>query len=399
MLASSTSRNVAIIGAGPAGLRAAEVAAENAATVTVFDAKPSAGRKFLVAGKSGLNLTNDDPWPTFLDRYLGNDFPTKLWNKILSDFDNTALRRWTESLGIDTFVASSNKVFPTEMKAAPLLRRWIEKLRRLEVNFQFKHQLTDLHSNENGATVTLLSTDREITQCFDSIVLALGGGSWKSTGSTGAWVEILAKHGVTTTPLTAANCGWHTDWPPSILEKVEGLPLKNIIVSAGDASCPGELVITKYGLEGGPIYRLGPYIKSLEAPQIAIDFKPSFTTDRLIAKMESAKRNLLKEAKIRWKLSPSVIAILETYPEWTSVEKLAQTVKHCIIPLTKTRPIDEAISSAGGIKWVELTDSLMLKKLPNIYCAGEILDWEAPTGGYLLQACFATGNHVGKEIC
>lgn len=390
-------KNIAIVGAGPAGLRAAEVAAESGASVTVFDAKPSSGRKFLVAGKSGLNLTNDDEWATFLSRYTGNDLPTEHWNHILTEFDNTALRAWAASLGIATYTASSGKVFPTEMKSAPLLRRWIEKLRELEVSFHFNHQLTDLNTSREGATLTVMSSEEETSRHFDSIILALGGGSWKSTGSTGSWVEIFNKHGVETTPLTAANCGWHTDWHPSVLEKAEGLPLKNILVTAGETSRQGELVITKYGLEGGPIYRLGPYIKALEKPQITIDFKPSFTIDRLVAKMESAKRNLLHEATLRWKLSPLMIAILETYPEWTSVQFLAETVKACTIPLTHTRPIDEAISSAGGIKWSELDENLMLKKLPHIYCAGEMLDWEAPTGGYLLQACFATGDWVGTR--
>ncbi len=391
------SKNIAIVGAGPAGLRAAEVAAERGAKVTVYDAKPSSGRKFLVAGKSGLNLTNDDEWQAFLSRYTGNDLPTEHWNHILTKFDNTALRAWAASLGIATYTASSGKVFPTEMKSAPLLRRWIEKLRRLEVSFHHNHQLIDLTNIENGATLTVKSKDVESIHDFDSIILALGGGSWQSTGSDGSWLEIFNKHGIQTTPLTAANCGWHTHWHPSILEKAEGLPLKNIVVTAGENSRQGELVITKYGLEGGPIYRLGRYIKALESPQITIDFKPSFTIERLVAKMESAKRNLLHEAKLRWKLSPAVIAILDTYPEWTSVEQLAKTVKACTLTLTHTRPIGEAISSAGGVKWSELDQNLMLKTLPHIYCAGEMLDWEAPTGGYLLQACFATGNWAGHQ--
>ena len=390
-------KNIAIIGAGPAGLRAAEVAAESGASVTVYDAKPSSGRKFLVAGKSGLNLTNDDDWEIFLSRYTGNDLPTELWNQVLTEFDNTALREWAASLGIATYTASSGKVFPTEMKSAPLLRRWIEKLRRLEVSFHFNHQLIELDSSENGAALTVRSKELDTTHHYHSIILALGGGSWQTTGSTGAWVEIFNNHGIQTTPLTAANCGWHTAWHPSVLEKAEGLPLKNIVVTAGENSRQGELVITKYGLEGGPIYRLGPHIKALETPHIIIDFKPSFTIERLVAKMESAKRNFLHEAKLRWKLSPAMLAILETYPEWTSAEELAKTVKACTIPLTHTRPIDEAISSAGGVKWSELDESLMLKKLPHIYCAGEMLDWEAPTGGYLLQACFATGNWAGTK--
>lgn len=390
------SKNISIIGSGPAGLRAAEVAAENGNRVTIYDSKPSSGRKFLVAGKSGLNLTNACEWQTFLSHYVGEDLPTEHWNHILSEFDNTALRKWAATLGVETYTASSGKVFPTEMKSAPLLRRWIEKLRKLGVIFNFNHQLTDLSSNEKGATLKVKSQHIETEHRFDSIILALGGGSWKSTGSTGAWVEILNKKGIDVTPLSAANCGWHTDWHPSILDKAEGLPLKNILVHAGKASRHGELVITKYGLEGGPIYRLGPYIKALAKPQITIDFKPSFTTERLIAKMESAKCKLLHEAKLRWKLSPSVIAILENYPKWTSVDELAKTVKTCTIPLTHARPIDEAISSAGGVKWCELDQNLMLKKLPHIYCAGEMIDWEAPTGGYLLQACFATGNWAGK---
>ena len=389
-----TKKNIAIIGAGPAGLRAAEVAAENGAQVSVYDAKPSAGRKFLVAGKSGLNLTNDEPWETFLSRYTGNDLPKEHWYNILTEFDNTALRKWAQSLGIETFAASSNKVFPTNMKAAPLLRRWIERLRTMDVQFHFRHKFYSISKNRE---ITFENQDQSIVKKFDSVVFALGGSSWANTGSTGKWVDVFTKLGIGVTPLSSANCGWEVDWHKNILEKAEGLPLKNLIVSAGDTHRKGELVITKYGLEGGPIYRLGPAIKQLPTPEVTIDFKPTFTIQQLISKMESAKPNLLKEAKYYWKLSPAVIAILASKGSWNSLEKLAHEVKHCLIPLTKPRPIEEAISSAGGVQWTELDENLMLKKLPQVYCVGEMLDWEAPTGGYLLQACFATGTRAGTK--
>jgi predicted flavoprotein YhiN len=213
-------------------------------------------------------------------------------------------------------------------------------------------------------------------------------------------VKIFASHDIGITPLTAANCGWEVEWSTDLLEIAEGLPLKNIAVSAEDSLSLGELVITKYGLEGGPIYKLGPAIRSLPSPEITIDFKPTFTSEQLIAKMESAKKDLIKEATIRWKLNPATHALLADHYRHTkpiSVEDLAKTIKNFRIPLTQSRPIDEAISSAGGIKWSELDANLMLKKLPGVYCAGEMLDWEAPTGGYLLQACFATGDWAGRS--
>lgn len=401
-------QKIAIIGAGPAGLRAAEVAALAGAEVTVFDGKPSSGRKFLIAGKSGLNLTNDEHWDSFLKKYSGNDLPHSLWNTILNDFDNQALRHWAGELGIGTFVATSGKVFPTEMKAAPLLKRWITKLQELEVSFSFNHLCSNIESCNNGVEVSFTTPNTEeekFTQQFDKAVLALGGASWRNTGSTGEWVKMLTRHNIGITPLTSANCGWEVEWNKDLLDKSEGLPLKNIIVSAGEQSIGGELVITKYGLEGGPIYKLGAAIKRLPTPEIIIDFKPSHTQEQLVKKMESAREtvrgNLISEAKIRWKLNPAAHALLYDRfisDELVSTEKLAQSIKHFLIPLNRPRPIDEVISSAGGVKWDELDENLMLKKLPGVYCAGEMLDWEAPTGGYLLQACFATGNWVGKNV-
>lgn len=392
-------KHIAIIGAGPAGLRAAEVAIRAGAQVSVFDAKPSSGRKFLVAGKSGLNLTHDEPWKQFLEKYSGNELPVAQWNHIISQFDNQALRKWASELGIETFTASSGKVFPEGMKAAPLLRRWIDKLRELGVNFHYRHQCVDFEHDSESIQIQFSTPEGTYTKSFNKAIFALGGGSWQNTGSTGKWVKTFNKHKISVTPLTSSNCGWEVKWDTSFLAKAEGLPLKNLMVSAGKQSRQGELVITKYGLEGGPIYRLGPAIRALTSPKISIDFKPSHSEEQLIAKMESAKRNLIHEAKLRWKLNPATYALLQhhfEHKEAFTTEDLAHCIKNFIIRLTKSRPLDKVISSAGGVKWSELDNNLMLKKLPGIYCAGEMLDWDAPTGGYLLQACFATGTWAGK---
>ena len=397
----NANQHIAIIGGGPAGLRAAEVAASHGARVTIYDAMRSVGRKFLVAGKSGLNLTNGEDLDPFLAKYSGHELPVDLWQRIISQFDNNAVRKWASELGIETFVASSGKVFPSPIngtiKAAPLLRRWIERLRGMGVVFKTNHRWIRLDSNN---ILTFEHKDVTVTAQHDNVILALGGGSWPQTGSTGSWTEILGKHGIDITPLTSANCGWEVDWPESLLVDTEGLPLKNLLLTAGESTRRGELVITRYGLEGGPIYRLGPAIRSMGEPHIIIDFKPDMTTAELITRMGSVKRNFVREARRRLKLDPATCAILKHMPDrgpWKTVEQLAVEIKHCHIPLTRPRPIEEAISSAGGICWKELDEKLMIKKLPGIFVAGEMIDWEAPTGGYLLQACFATGTYVGRS--
>ncbi len=396
-----TSGNIAVIGGGPAGLRAAEVAATAGAQVTVYDAMRSVGRKFLVAGKSGLNLTNGEDFDAFSERYSGTDLPASLWRQLLSDFDNGALRQWASDLGIETFVASSGKVFPVPVngtiKAAPLLRRWVERLRDLGVRFETGHQWKGFDSK--GALVFRCGGET-VKHRHDATVLALGGASWPQTGSTGTWAEILDSKGIGITPLAAANCGWEVDWPSELLEVAEGLPLKNLELSAGDTSRRGELVITRYGLEGGPVYQLGPALRSLPTPELIVDFKPDLTVEELTARLGPVKRNFVREAGRRWRLDPAVCALLKYLPDrgpWRSAEQLAHEVKHCRIPLTGPRPLAEAISSAGGISWEELDDQLMLKKIPGIFVAGEMVDWEAPTGGYLMQGCFATGTHAGKS--
>lgn len=391
-------RTVAVVGGGPAGLRVAELAAEAGAAVTLFDAMPSVGRKFLVAGKSGLNLTNAAEFEDFASQYSGSQFPAQFWREILAEFDNRALEHWAKGFGVETFAASSGKVFPVEKKAAPLLRRWVLRLRELGVDFRMRHRLMGLRRGDS-IQLTFEHQGEAVVRAFDAVVLALGGASWPQTGSTGGWPKILEPHGVQVVPLSAANCGWECDWTDMTRAQVEGKPLHNIHIRAGDQLAIGELIATRYGFEGTPIYGLGPVLRSMSEPVIEIDFKPTFTVERLVQKMESARRNFYHEAKLRWKLNDTARAILQQfYGEFDNAEDLAIAVKACRIPLRGPRPLSEAISTAGGVAWSELDGDLMLKCVPDVYCAGEMIDWEAPTGGFLLQGCFASGTRVGRVI-
>ena len=388
--------NIAIIGGGPAGLRAAEVAAEGGAAVTLFDAKASVGRKLLVAGRGGLNLTNSEPSENFVTRYTGTEQPDDSWRSLIGDFDAESLRKWAAGLGVETFAATTGRVYPKELKAAPLLRRWVQRLRQLGVKFEMRHRWTGLVP---GAPLQLhFQTDQgRRTITTDAAILALGGGSWPETGSDGTWTDILHRLGIGITPLQPANCGWELPWPPSVLAAVEGKPVKNIVVRAGSLEARGELLITRHGLEGGAIYQLGPALRAMKEPAISIDFKPTFTAAQLVAKMDSVRRDFLAEARRRWRLGDAACAILETRGEFTSAASLAAEVKDCVLRLTGPRPLAEAISSAGGVKWSELDGGLMLRKLPGVFVAGEMIDWEAPTGGYLIHGCFATGTRAAKS--
>ncbi len=383
---------LAVIGGGPAGLRAAEVAAAAGAQVALFDAKPSVGRKFLVAGKGGLNLTHGEELERFITRYSGPGQPAGIWRGLLEEFDAAALRTWAADLGVETFQATSGRIYPRALKAAPLLRRWIARLKGLGVRFEMNHRLSDLRPSVPH--VLEFSNGEEIQA--DAVVFALGGGSWPKTGSDGGWIAVFQKLGIACHPLVPANCGWEHPWPPEVLAAAEGKPLKNLRASAGDATATGELLITRYGLEGGAIYQLGSALRSMPRPAIAIDFKPDFTHERLVAKMESVRRNFLEEASVRWRLGEAAAAILSRR-EWSDADSLARETKHCVIDLTGPRPLAEAISSAGGVCWSELDGNFMLKRAPGIFVAGEMIDWEAPTGGYLMQGCFATGTRAGKR--
>ena len=387
-------KSIAVIGGGPAGLRAAEVAAHAGAAVTVYEALPSVGRKLLIAGKSGLNLTNSADPETFANAYSGGDMPENFWSDCLADFDSHALRKWAASLGVETFGSSSGKIFPTQMKAAQLLRHWTTHLHTLGVKFVMNHRWSGFRPGKPLGV--LFQNDAEPHE-HDAVVLALGGGSWPETGSDGGWVGILQSLGIAVSPLQPANCGWEVAWTPETRERVEGQPLHNLCVRAGETAVIGEVMPVAYGIEGTLIYHLGRTLRAMASPGIRVDFKPSFTAEQLVKKMESVRRFFIAEAQTRWKLPDAACAILEQFHgPFDSAEKLAVATKDCHIPLLATRPLAEAISTTGGVCWNELDGSLMLKKLPGVFCAGEMIDWEAPTGGFLLQGCFATGTRAGK---
>jgi len=386
-----------IVGAGPAGLRAAQVAAERGIGVAVFDAMPSAGRKFLVAGRGGLNLTNTAPH--FEDNYSGPEMPPDLWKNLLSDFGPEALRNWAEDLGVETFAASSGRVYPRGMKSAPLLRRWIVLLKSLGVSFFHRHKWTGFAATPAGAWQLSFRTPEGIrTVETRAAILALGGGSWPQTGSDGGWQEVLQSSGVEVHPLMPANCGWEVPWPSAVIREVAGHPLKNIRGFAGDASAHGELMITDYGLEGGVVYALTPSLRT--APVLRLDLKPAFSSEDLLAKLSKSPRFHLHEAFERCRLQETARGILRNHPaasSWRTAEDFAGAVKSLPIQLAGPRPLAEAISSAGGVRWTGLDDRLMLRNHPGIFLAGEMLDWEAPTGGYLMQGCFSTGTRAGHS--
>ncbi len=361
-----------MIGGGPAGLQAAEVAASAGMEVTVYDQKPSVGRKFLVAGRGGLNLTHSEPITRFVERYRGGN----AWPSILRDFSPDHLRAWAHGLGVTTFVGTSGRVFPENKQSAALLRRWVQRLRGLGV--QFEMQTRWCGWDPDGALQMCIHGSL-LRRRPDATLLAMGGGSWPQTGSDGLWVQWLRAEGIEVAGFQPANCGWEVNWPQGFPGTMEGCPLKNIAARALDDWHMGEIMITRYGVEGGLVYRLGPELRDMPTPTLQIDFKPGWDAQRLQA---------------RWALSATAQELLKAFCNQPS----AALAKCFSLALARPRPLTEAISTAGGVLWEEVTDDLMLRKKPGVFVAGEMLDWEAPTGGYLLQGCFATGHRAGQAV-
>ena len=369
----------------------------------VYDAKPSAGRKFLVAGKGGLNLTHSEPFEGFLSRY-GSRRVNLL--PMLTAFGADELRQWAHELGFETFVGTSGRVFPEGMKSAPLLRAWLERLRKAGVRFNFRHEWQGW---DDDLATRFATPDGEIALKPDATVLALGGGSWPKTGSTGAWMEILRQHGVELAPLKPANCGFDVNWSEHFRARFAGQPLKSVVVSFTDLqgeafSQRGEFVVTETGLEGSLIYacsaRLRDRIEAQGNVTIHLDLAPDWTHERLVDRLSRPRgsRSIsshLKKAVGFAGLKAGLLWEFVSKEDFQDAHKLASWIKGLPVTLLSPRPLEEAISSAGGLRFEALDARLMLKSMPGVFCAGEMLDWEAPTGGYLLTACFSTGRWVG----
>lgn len=405
-------KTVAIIGGGPAGLMAAEMLAGSGVQVTVYEAKPSLGRKFLRAGVGGLNLTHSEPFEQFLARYGARRSQLQ---PILMAFGPDDVRTWAKGLGFESFIGSSGRVFPVGMKASPLLRVWLKRLGEVGVQFEMGWRLVGMSLRGAAPQATKQSLpERKITLVFaipkgeqiiqaDAVVLALGGGSWSRLGSDGAWVPLLAEQGVTIAPLRPANCGFDVVWSEHFKTKFDGAPLKTVTATAGGIRQQGEFIVTRTGVEGSLVYALSAVLRdeleSTGSAALTLDLSPAWTQARLAEALarprggRSISSHLEKtvglkgvKAGLLWEFVPR--------EDFADPQKLAAAIKALPIPLTAPRPLDEAISTAGGVAFEALDERLMLKKLPGVFCAGEMLDWEAPTGGYLLTACFATGRWV-----
>ena len=388
-------KRVAIIGAGPAGLMAAEVLSQYDYEIDVFEQKPSAARKFLMAGKTGLNISHAEPVEQFIQRY---DQPEWLgpW---VRQWDAQWIQSWMQGLGIESYVGSSGRVFPVEMKAAPLLRAWLKRLMAEGVKFHYRHRCVDLSSNQ----LTLENQMQRFHATYDAIVLACGAVSWSQLGSDGAWQQWLSKNEIE--PFQASNAGVLKTWSP-FMQDCFGQPLKRVNAwVTPDQQTHGDIIITHYGFESGVIYKLGRDLRAQLAQQqylqLHLDLLPDVSIDQLEKKLHGNKKQSLTNLWRKAGLDNVKINLLREMVEkslWSDARQMAQQIKQLSIPLAGFRPIEEAISCAGGVKQEVLSPQLQLQSNPYVFCCGEMLDWDAPTGGYLLTACFATGRAAAAGV-
>ncbi len=402
---------VAVIGGGPAGLMAAQVLVEAGVGVHLFDAMPSVGRKFLLAGKGGLNLTHSEGADAFAGRYGARRVEIE---KLLKDFGPAQLRDWVHALGISTFVGSSGRVFPTDMKAAPLLRAWLQRLRHPAqgqgVQFHMRHRWTGW-ADGPAHTLSFETPQGPLQVHASTVVLALGGASWARLGSSGEWVPLLAARGVAVAPLLPANCGFDVQggWTEHFRNRYGGAPLKSVAMTVTSSSGvvfsrKGEFVVTATGVEGSLVYAASSWLRDeiirSGRSTFALDLLPDMSAERILAEVSHPRgsRSLSSHLKSRLHLDGVKMGLLYELRDKDALSdpvRLAAAIKALPVNLTAARPIDEAISSAGGVLFEVLTPGLMLEQLPGVFCAGEMLDWEAPTGGYLLTGCFASGRCAG----
>jgi len=393
--------SVAIIGGGPAGLMAAEVLSQQHIKVDVYDSMSSLGRKFLMAGKSGLNLTHSEPFEKFVSRYGNRRKEIEKW---LMDFTPDDLREWAHRLGVETFVGTSGRVFPKEMKASPLLRAWLKRLDEAGVNFYLRHKWVGWNADKS---LKFETPDGIKSIRADAVILALGGGSWARLGSDGAWVNWLKQAGVKVEALKPSNCGFDVAWSPHFRGKFNGHPIKSVVLSFASFRQQGEFIVTKEGVEGSLIYAASALIRdAIEVKGeavISLDMAPDRSHEWLFEKLSkprgsrSMSSHLEKTVGLKG-VKAGLLYEFVSKEDLLSVEKLTSSIKQLRIPLIAPRPLDEAISSAGGVTFESLDGNLMIRELPGVFCAGEMLDWEAPTGGYLLTACFASGRVVGNGV-
>ncbi|MFC6269522.1 BaiN/RdsA family NAD(P)/FAD-dependent oxidoreductase [Frigoriflavimonas asaccharolytica] len=380
---------IIIIGAGPSGLMAAQILAESGFKVQVFEQNKAAARKFLVAGNGGFNLTHSEELESFIQKYDALEI-----QEIVQNFDSKKVIEWLCNIGVTTYVGSSGKIFPTKnFKPIQVLQAWLDYLKKLNVEIFYNH--TFLNFDENYAYFN--NNGQEFQFNYSKLILGMGGGSWNKTGSDAKWIDIFNEKNIKINPLQSANSGYNT---AEYLHQLQGQYLKNVKISFNNNEKLGEIVFTKYGIEGSPVYFMNRFTRKFEFPlTLNIDLKPNLSDSEILELLKSEQRiNPILKKKL--KISTTGINLLKTLDKesFTNLENLAHKIKNFPIEVLSFRPIDEVISTAGGVDFSELNADLSLKKFPNTFCIGEMIDWEAPTGGYLLQACFSTGNWVAKSI-